>query len=900
MSSATVGALSFLKVNDDLLCNVEIQREFWVEAIKKENPTLDAEDIRNEVDLEILMTTEGMIRQERKTQQAQQNGTESVTDYGRYIMRHKIKEVADEIAATLENVKAGKPGYCMTNLRLIKDLEPRVIAYIATKMLIDCISAKPSLQTVAIAVGAELETEARLNLFKTVAPNDFEFAMKRATRRPEKHSKRASLVTMMNKKARGEYDEGAEQDELLWEAWTTRDKLGVGLKLLTVVMNCTGIAEAKIVKLHRASKGSYHMYPTEEFRAWIQDMKERTALLSPVTLPTVIPPRDYSGYDDGGYHTRLLPKTRLLKTNNRAYIGCLRGYDLSTVTEAINTAQRTPWRINRRILETVRHMWENGLDFGVLPRQGEEPLPCCPQCGLPIHRLNEAKDNTHRCFSDPVVLQRWKRDAVIVHERNHKAFSKRLQAHRILWAAETMEKYPRIYFPYQLDFRGRLYAVPQFLNPQGCDLSKGLLEFSDALPIMDEDARKWLAIHTANTWGEDKASFTDRVKWTEDHTEMIQRIADDPIENREWKDADSPLCFLAACFEWAGFIREGYGYLSRIPVAQDGTCSGLQHYSAILRDQTGGEAVNLVPAERPQDIYAVVALRTLSKLNAATTSDENFHTAQQWINSGLVTRKLTKRSVMTLPYGSTLFSCKQYVREHVEEMREKDSVEIPWPYDETQKACNYIGNVIWEAIKETVIAASTAMEWLHKLAKVCTDAGYPLTWTTPTGLPVLQTYVETQARFVNTSISGCMYINTGKESKTITANTSKRLIKLSLHEETDNIDKAKQITGLAPNFIHSLDASALVFAVLKASAEGIDTFALIHDSFGTHAARSAHLARALREAFVAMYEEHDVLREIRDEVAAMLPEEARTLLPAPPIRGTLDLKSVLSSPYFFA
>ena len=898
--TATVGAFSPKNLNFSFIKNPEVQKSFWLDALLKEYPEYSPEAIASEVELEMLMTTEGIMRHEKKTLQAQQNGLGSTTDYGRYIMRHKIKEIADVIAETLENVKAGKPGFRSSNLRYIKDLAPRVISYIATKTLIDQISSTPSLHTVALSIGTELETEARLDLFKAVAPKDFEFAMKRATRRPEKYNQKNSLLTIMNKKARGEYDEGAEVAGLNWTPRTKQDRLGIGLKILTTVMNVTGIAEARIVKLTKGSKGNYHVFPTQAFKDWIADTKEKTSLLSPVSLPTVIPPKDYTAFDDGGYHTRLLPKTKFIKTNNRAYIDCLASYDLSTVMQAINTAQHTPWRVNARILSTIKHLWESGLDFGVLPSQHEVELPCCPQCGAPVHRLNEERDNEHPCFRDPYVLQRWKRNAVITHERNNKNLAKRLQAHRILWAADTMAQYERIYFPYQLDFRGRLYAVPQFLTPQGCDLSKGLLEFADPMPIEDEDARKWLAIHVANTWGEDKASFADRVKWTEENTAMIQAISGDPIANNQWKDADSPLCFLAACFEWSGFTAQGYGYMSRIAVAQDGTCSGLQHYSAILRDQTGGEAVNLVPSERPQDIYAVVAMRTLAKLNAVPVNDENFYTAQQWINSGLVTRKLTKRSVMTLPYGSTLFSCKQYVREHVEEMREKNTVDIPWPYDETQKACNYIGNLIWEAIKETVVAASDAMDWLRALAKFCTEGGYPLTWTTPTGLPVLQTYMETRERLVKTNINGCMYINTGTDRRTITAHTEKRTIKLSLREETDSIDKGKHITGLAPNFIHSLDASALAFAVLKAHVEGIDAFALIHDSFGTHAAKSARLARTLREAFVEMYEVHDVLREIRDEVAALLPGEIAEQLPPLPPKGTLDLRSVLESPYFFA
>ena len=41
-------------------------------------------------------------------------------------------------------------------------------------------------------------------------------------------------------------------------------------------------------------------------------------------------------------------------------------------------------------------------------------------------------------------------------------------------------------------------------------------------------------------------------------------------------------------------------YVSHLPVHQDGSCNGLQHYAALGRDLSGGFAVNLTPSDRPQ------------------------------------------------------------------------------------------------------------------------------------------------------------------------------------------------------------------------------------------------------------------------------------------------------------
>lgn len=48
-------------------------------------------------------------------------------------------------------------------------------------------------------------------------------------------------------------------------------------------------------------------------------------------------------------------------------------------------------------------------------------------------------------------------------------------------------------------------------------------------------------------------------------------------------------------------------YESRLPVHQDGTCNGLQHYAALGGDARGAAQVNLDVSDRPSDVYTHVA-----------------------------------------------------------------------------------------------------------------------------------------------------------------------------------------------------------------------------------------------------------------------------------------------------
>ena len=50
-----------------------------------------------------------------------------------------------------------------------------------------------------------------------------------------------------------------------------------------------------------------------------------------------------------------------------------------------------------------------------------------------------------------------------------------------------------IYFPYNMDFRGRTYPIPPNLNILGSDFSRGVLVFDEARPL-GEKGLYWLKV----------------------------------------------------------------------------------------------------------------------------------------------------------------------------------------------------------------------------------------------------------------------------------------------------------------------------------------------------------------------------------------------------------------------
>jgi DNA-directed RNA polymerase len=419
-----------------------------------------------------------------------------------------------------------------------------------------------------------------------------------------------------------------------------------------------------------------------------------------------------------------------------------------------------------------------------------------------------------------------------------------------------------------------------FLNPQGNKLAKGLLEFAEGKAIGSNEAAFELAVHGANCFGYDKVTMDQRIDWVEENTDRILQVAADPMADLWWaKEADSPWCFLAFAKEWEGFQRDGYSHVSHIPIAKDGSCSGLQHFSAALRDPIGAMATNLLPSEQPEDIYQRVIDATKEKVRLDLNGEKSA-LAQACLDYGL-SRKAAKRSTMTRVYGSTLYSSRSFVSEYFKETDEQRKQEDPNYVSPLQgqefHAALYLAKHIWDSINETVIAAKEGMDWLQKCARLLADEGLPTSWTTLDGFPVLQYYPNTLRNRIKTKLGD-------------------KKVYVSLRNELATIDKKKQSNSISPNWVHANDACHLRMTVNLAAANGVSSFAMIHDSFGSHAADIPMLSACLRETFIELYLDNDPLQMFLNQTKILTNAE----LPELPAKGTLDISAVRKSEFFFA
>lgn len=819
--------------------------------------TLDISTLeKRQIALEEETARAGIQKFHELVHNANTKGLASTTPAGVKLIKTGIEPVADAIIEFKKKVDEGTPCKRAISYKYLCLLEPETYAYLTLKAVLDGLSKTRTLTKCAMIVSGLIEDEVRFRLFEETAPALYNRITDRLGNNYS-HNRKV-MLHCLNKFKINTVDR-----------WSESDKTHLGIKLLEILQETTGLIE--IYQMVENGIRRYMVRATEKTLEWCKDVNGKSEMSCVNYLPMLVPPRPWLTPFTPGYLSNAVKRYNLVKSWNPCYLDEVNNADMPAVYSALNAMQGTPWVINKNVLDVIHYFWDEDREIAGLPPREDPIFPDCPI-------ESDVSSKTLEGELKEAFIQ-WKQLTASLYRTLSEYRSHRLLVMNTLGVADRFSNEEAIYFPYNMDFRGRVYALPSFLSPQGTDMSKGLLLFKNGKPIEDREAAEWLAIQGANTFGYDKVSLEDRVEWVADHAQEIIACAEDPCNNLWWSQADSPWQFLAFCFEWAKFEEEGLGFVSHLPVSMDGSCNGIQHFSAMLRDPVGGASVNLIPSETPNDIYAEVADRATETLKqmASDPTNEKAHLAAKLLRYG-IDRTIAKRPVMILPYGGKISSCMDYVAaelksSHPEFLKDPDFVE----------AAKLAGTTIWYSIGDTVKAAREAMDWLRKVALIASKENLPITWTTPSGFTVLQAYPDLKERRVFTTLMGSTIVISLKE------------------KNKDKLDKNKQCNGISPNFVHSMDAAALHLFVDKAYREhGIESFGMVHDSYAVLPSDASKAAKCLREVFVDMYTKHDVLNEFREEVMEMIPEEKHHLIPEVPPKGNLDINLVLESKYFFA
>jgi DNA-directed RNA polymerase len=771
---------------------------------------------------------------------------------GKQILKSLIAPTSEAIKTWLEEAKAGKASRNLGVAHFVDQFKPDDVAYIVCRLLVST-SAHGELRKLgftAMLIARTLEDGMQADAFREQHPKVWVRLQKRL-----EHAPTPGRKAIIFKMATGKVGFKAIK-------WDHNTRMRVGVTLIELACAATG---AFLVETIYTSGRSWNVITAapETLQA-LDDRLQRCSLMEPHYMPMVVPPKPWTNPFDGGYYDRGL-KLKLVSSPkvSKEYFEELKAAQMPSVYRAINAMQNTPWRINRKVLSVLHEVWDGGATLGGLPQADDQPIPVKPWG-------EDEPESTDQ-------LNEWKARAARVMDANRKMVSKRFQLQRKLWVAGLYRNEEAIYFPHTLDWRGRVYPVVDALNPQADDTGRALLEFARGMPL-GEEGGFWLAVHGANSFGYDKATFQERAEWVVEHQQAIVDSALRPVDGaRFWTQADKPWTFLAWCFEWCRMLAhvtnggQQEDFVSHMPVGMDGSCNGLQNFSAMLRDEVGGTATNLLPQERPADIYQKVADAASAIVDRDAANGEV--NAVYW--KGKVTRKLAKRPTMTLPYGSGQYGFTDQIVEFLQ--KHKLDTGTAYIHGDDHLCSRYLAKVMYDSLGTVVVKALEAMKWLKEVSSEVAKEKLPVWWTAPTGMPVCQVYRKVVGRIVDFEILG-------------------RRFCMSLAIDSDEIDARKQAQGIAPNFVHSLDAAHMVATVVKCLDAGVQDFAMVHDSYGTHAGNVEHLNRLLREAFVEQYS-RPVLQEFVDSV---LGRAKQAKLPPPPAVGGLDLEGVKASEYFFA
>ncbi|KAF5669411.1 DNA-directed rna mitochondrial [Fusarium heterosporum] len=578
-------------------------------------------------------------------------------------------------------------------------------------------------------------------------------------------------------------------------------------------------------------------------------------------LPMVSQPLPWKSNNEGGF---LASKATLIRVKSgdveqKLYTkAAIRRGDMDQVFKGLDVLGRTPWRINNSVLDVMVEAWNSGDAIANMPTLN-------PDLTVPDEPTT----------SDPLIRRAWIRSVKAVENERSALHSQRCYMNLQLEIARAFRKQV-IYFPHNMDYRGRAYPLPTYLNHMGADHTRALLKFADGKQL-GEKGLKWLKIHMANLYGFDKASFDEREAFTTENLPNIIESAENPLGGSRWwlKAEDAWQC-LAACFELkaAYELEDPTQYVSSLPVHQDGTCNGLQHYAALGGDTWGAQQVNLMPGSRPADVYTAVA--DLVKESIAKDAENGIELGKNCL--GKITRKVVKQTVMTNVYGVTFSGAKQQVCKQLDALYPNMFKETGIPNLVT---ATYIAKHIFSALGTMFRGAHDIQFWLGKIgARVCkaltpaqldqlademekADASAPrltkdklldeltqqfrstVVWTTPLRMPVVQPYRKSVTREIRTCLQAISYPTQG---------------------QTEPVDRRKQLQGFPPNFIHSLDASHMLLSALKCDELGLK-FAAVHDSFWTHAADVDVMNGVLRDAFIRIHEE-DVVGRLAAEFEA--------------------------------
>ena len=759
---------------------------------------------------------QGLKRLRDNTRNLEDKEYASASVYGVTTIDALLPLVVERIKETNLRIHKGHTGQSFKEIKqYLADIEPLAAAAITCKITIDKVFSHKEdsnqIQNICDSIGKGVENECQMRHYERHAPGLLETLKKNYWHKSIGTDQKVVVIqTLMNR-----------YEVQQWKPWGRGNRVKLGGWLLSCVIDTSQWFEKDIRRIGR--KTNSYVVPTAAFMAIKDQVMYNAELFSPLAWPMLIEPNDWTPEKAGGY---LLNEI-------------MRGHDMVRRSESSRIQGEKPFEFLNKIQKVAYTL--NPLTVKV-----SEILQSMGRCVGKFQPIcnHELPPKPYDIAENAETRKAYRRVAAEVRNLMAQEFKKSCRTRMTMETVERFKDKEKFYIPWSFDYRGRIYPIPAFLTPQDTDWGKSLIRFADE-SFMDEEAERWIRFQVATTYGLDKETLSDRLHWTYENEEIITIIAEDPIGNvHEWEGAEEPWQFLAACDEMYHCVIKRDRISTGLPIAIDATCSGLQILAGLAKDKSTAELVNVLPSDKPQDAYKVIAETSKPNIPLKLRPDWD--------------RKCTKRTVMTIPYNAKPFSNRTYIREA---LKDKDIEIEKEELTQTVKAVRDAMNVI-------VPGPMRVMKWIEEeVSKAIKRGATELKWVTPSGFIVSQQIFKKEYERITLQVLGqCnMRVSTG---------------------DTGTVDKARHKAATAPNLIHSLDASLLCLSALDFN----NPIALIHDSVLCRATDMTELSRIVRETYMHLFAEHDYLTDFANQIGAET---------EPPIIGDLKPESVIESTYFF-
>lgn len=629
-------------------------------------------------------------------------------------------------------------------------------------------------------------------------------------------------------------------NEILWKhIYDTEICVGIGGNVMSILTSSSiNMIENKIE--YNDKKELVNIIRiTDKVRSTI--ITSSKVLTIPTKLPMISPPKHYTFNEKGDIELGGYLNNNVLYTSN-LFIDKIGYRDTTKITkdnvilDLINGVSSVPYKIN---VDTLDYILLNGVEKGIITNINDKDVSS--------FNLNPYKKMTKK-----TSVQLRSKLSILQQEQY------------ILNIAQAYSSASKIYFPVRLDQRTRLYCNTDFFNYQSNDLAKSLLLFANSGVIYKHDikATNYLKSFGAILYDSSmsKKSIETRIKWVDKNKDYIINFENNDIIDK----ADDKASFVSFCFEYKRFAEfnmnlELTEFKTNLPIQLDASCNGYQHISLLTKEKSLFKELNLAPSTEsdcPGDFYGFILIkikeRIEEKLSKNSDLNEEDLLSLDRIHDISFTRNIVKKALMTKSYNATALGMADYIinylyahskeKEVFSEIEGKFKVEKYSVFSIDAKTTNkYVTKKdvfsFLKIFKEVLCCVFPRYKILNDytktIVKIFIKLDMAIPWTLPHGAIISQSYLSSKKK----RIKPFSFINTRFNFRTI----------------LDKFDKVKQANAIAPNLIHSLDASSIALLYHFLDKHQIKDLYTIHDCFAVTANNVDVLIENLKGVYLFLY-----------------------------------------------